>query len=97
MRIVALTCLLLAVLLMAARLFLGIVSFDDDATTMLIVKPQPDFALYLRGQPEGARVLLADENGFPGQALVAFALSYGWVLAWLLSVALRVIGRPRRR
>ena len=32
-----------------------------------------------------------------GILLIAFALGYGWVLAWLLSVALRVIGRPRRR
>lgn len=96
MRQLAMLCLIVAVLLLALRLFLGIVTFADDATVELIVKPQPSFTLHLRGQQEGARVLLADENSFPGQAIVEFGLGYGWVLAWLLSIALRVIGRPRR-
>jgi hypothetical protein len=96
MRKLARLCLIAAVLLAGLRLFLGIVTLPDDATTLLIVKPQPSFALHLRSQPEGARVLLTDENGIPGQQVIEFALGYGWVLAWLLSVALRAIDRTRR-
>ncbi len=39
---------------------------------------------------------MADENGFPGQTIIEFGLGYGWVLLWLLNIALRVMGRPRR-
>lgn len=93
--------LLLAVVVVAARLFTGIVYEQDDPTAYLVLKPSPSLTTVEQNAADGpvpARFWILDgaDNELGCEKLYLPAMRYAFAIAAVL-VGLAWIAGPRRR
>ena len=76
----------IAVLLLTLKALTAVVLFNDDPTTLLVVKSSPSWSnLLVDAQPRQYwLVLVSDENGFIGLALYQWLVDHAGAISLLL-------------
>jgi hypothetical protein len=71
-----------AVTFLLIKLFTGVNTYSSDPTSTLFFKQLHSFKSYFRDLDMANYVVIFnDENGFVGDDVYAFIVSYGWILA----------------